>query len=1289
MTRLVAAVAAVAALAAPGAAQHLQFRHLRVDHGLPSSWVTAILRDRRGFMWIGTADGLSRYDAYKFRTFRHDRAERGTLPHNHVEQLYEDRRGTLWVVTAGGLSRYDPARERFETFLGAERAGSADAPRVTGALEDGRGAFWVGTSRGLFRLDRRTGAVRPVPLPPPPTPRGLPAAAPWVTALFEDRASRVWVGTRVGVYQLDAEGRAARVYAHDPANPRTLPDTLVWTLAEDAAGDLWVGTGYGGLGRIEPRTGRVTRHSHAPGDPHSVARGRVTVVRAAQPRGLWVGVENGGLDYFDPATGHFVHQRHDPNDVAGLSSNSVWSLYQDPGGALWVGTFSGGLDVSRANGAAIRHFRPVPGDSTSLSHASVPAFAEGRDGTVWVATDGGGLNRFDPRTGRSVRYRAQNTNLNSDAVLGVLEDRAGAVWVATWGGGVSRLDPARRRFTAYTTATSNIPDNNVYELLEDRHGRLWVGTANGVVARLAPDGRTFDRRHPVAPPGLAASSALVLRELRDGTFAVGLRDGGLTLLDPATGAQRHHVAPPAGAPGAGAGLASNHVRAVLEGPAGELWVGTDDGLDRLDRATGRFTHFGEADGLPGTAVQGIVPDAGGRLWLSTNRGVCRFDPGARVARCYTGADGLQGSEFLMRSALRTRDGAVYFGGNNGFNAIRPDRLAENTRRPPVVLTELSVFNRPVAPGEPGAPLRRAIGETGELTLARAQNVVTFEFAALDFTAPGKNEYAYRLDGFDEDWQHVGHRRTASYTNLAPGRYTFRVKASNNDGVWNDAGTSLRLVVRPAWWQTWWFRLAALLLGAAGVYRLWRFQGQRRLEIALSRRALTDPLTGLANRDLFHDRVGHALAQFARAAGGPPGGAAGRPAVLFLDLDDFKRVNDSLGHHAGDALLRGVAARLLNATRGCDTVARFGGDEFAVLLERARDEADARVVADRITASLREPVRVSGPRAAGGDPAAAEAEARVGVSVGVAFAEPGMSADELLRNADAAMYQAKGNGKGHHAVFDPALVAAASERLALGIDLTHALARGELALAYQPVVDLATGAVTGAEALLRWRHPARGAVSPAQFIPLAEESGLIVELGRWVLEEACRAAAAWPPGADGPAPGVAVNVSGRQLLRADFPAHVAAALAASGLAPGRLTLEITETVLMRDTEAGLTVLRTLKALGVRLAIDDFGTGYSSLRYLQQFPVDVLKIDKSFVDGVARPGHDAALARTIVALGRTLGLRTVAEGVEHETQRERLAAMGCESGQGYLFARPADDAALRALLAARTGAVLAPA
>jgi diguanylate cyclase (GGDEF)-like protein/PAS domain S-box-containing protein len=442
-----------------------------------------------------------------------------------------------------------------------------------------------------------------------------------------------------------------------------------------------------------------------------------------------------------------------------------------------------------------------------------------------------------------------------------------------------------------------------------------------------------------------------------------------------------------------------------------------------------------------------------------------------------------------------------------------------------------------------------------------------------------------------------------------------------------------------------------------------------LQERLAHLAFHDSLTGLANRALFRDRVQHALARSSRS-----GHLASEVAVVFLDLDDFKTINDSLGHAMGDALLQAVAARLQQCVRAADTVARFGGDEFAVLLDQPDADGPA-IAARRILDALALPLPVRGK------------ELHVAASLGVAVAAPGEGPDELIRNADAAMYFAKKRGKRTFELFAPSMHEAALERLVMEADLREALTHGQFHLMYQPIVDIRTRGIIGFEALIRWQHPVRGLVSPAQFIPVAEETGQIVGIGRWVLAEACRQAAEWRrllatqagarPVGGTPLIGdpesesalISVNVSARQFGTGDrLLADVRSALEAAGLPPRCLQLEITETAMMQDSAAALAVMLKLNQLGVRIAIDDFGTGYSSLSYLEKFPVHVLKIDKGFVDDLGSGSGESSLARAIVRIARTLGMRVVAEGVETAVQAQRLLEMGCRSAQGYLFSRP---------------------
>jgi diguanylate cyclase (GGDEF)-like protein/PAS domain S-box-containing protein len=422
-----------------------------------------------------------------------------------------------------------------------------------------------------------------------------------------------------------------------------------------------------------------------------------------------------------------------------------------------------------------------------------------------------------------------------------------------------------------------------------------------------------------------------------------------------------------------------------------------------------------------------------------------------------------------------------------------------------------------------------------------------------------------------------------------------------------------------------------------------------IEDAIRERAVHDPLTGLPNRVLFVDRLEHALARLGRQS-------SALCAILFLDLDHFKLVNDSLGHHVGDELLTAAAPRLKQALRSSDTVARFGGDEFGILLEDIASERDAIETAERIAAIFARPFVLSG------------SEHFVTTSIGIALARGGEHADELIRDADAAMYRAKDRGRARYEVFDEGMRGRAIERLRVENDLRRALERGELRLEYQPVVSLRNFSIVGVEALVRWRHPERGEIPPSEFIPIAEENGLIEPIGRWVLERACRQAAQWYPLRPDAAPlTMSVNLSAVQVTRRSLPDVVASVLRTTGLDPACLSLEITETVMVRDAEGLGEVLKALKALGVRLVLDDFGTGYSSLSYLTRLPLDVLKVDRSFVDGLGSEPRDTAITETIIAMSRALSLDVVAEGVETAGHVRELSRLGCGLAQGFHFSR----------------------
>jgi diguanylate cyclase (GGDEF)-like protein/PAS domain S-box-containing protein len=430
--------------------------------------------------------------------------------------------------------------------------------------------------------------------------------------------------------------------------------------------------------------------------------------------------------------------------------------------------------------------------------------------------------------------------------------------------------------------------------------------------------------------------------------------------------------------------------------------------------------------------------------------------------------------------------------------------------------------------------------------------------------------------------------------------------------------------------------------------------RKTLEDELERRASHDPLTGLPNRPAFVDRLGQALRRTRRRKNG-----RNKVGVLFMDLDGFKTINDSLGHEAGDRFLVTVAERLKNRLRPEDVLARFGGDEFAVLLEDAANVTEAIRVAQRIAEGLQEPLAVNSHQVS------------VSTSVGIALGSANTNDDPegMLRKADAAMYQAKEQGPGRYAVFDPAMQARAQERLELEAELSQALERGEFLLYYQPEVSLHDGSIVGFEALLRWQHPQRGLLKPQAFMPLAEETDLIVPIGRWVLEEACGQAKRWEEERPcAPPATIEVNLSSRQLVRRGLTRTIEEALTRADIEAHRLALDITETTLIKTSEDNAQALDALKKMGIRLHLDDFGTGYSSLSYLKRFPVDRVNVDKSFVKGLAENATDTALVRMIIDLCHTLGVEVLAEGVETSEQAALLRDMGCDLGQGYYFARP---------------------
>jgi len=823
-----------------------RFFHLTTADGLSHNIVYAIAQDHQGLLWFGTQDGLDRYDGYTFTVFRHLRSNPQSLVHNTIQSLTVDRVGVLWVGTAGGLDRYDRDTGHFVHYPEIFES-------VTIIYEDREGTLWVGTAgSGLFRYDRQNDRFTPFGGEDEPGGEGKPR--PYIgdniLALYQDRDGTLWVGTEYGgLWGIPVGAGLAPALGGREGRPYSLPHDRVSAIVQDRAGTLWVGTGalhepgVGGLAALDPATGQFTPYHQG------LAHKHITAILEDRTDTFWVGTEN-GLAILEHATGRFTVYHHDPLDSYSLVNDRVYALYEDRAGILWIAT-DGGVSryVHEKNRFAL--YRHNPQDPNSLGAPRVGAILVTTKDTkdaeenlcvpscpswLWVGLHAGGLDRIDPATGTVTHYRHDPDDphsLSHDHVTALYQDRSGAIWVGT-STGLDRLDPRsegkggeskpRPYFTHYVHDPNDphsIGPGAVKVIYEDRSGALWIGTEEpGTLSRMDPASGTFTvyRYDPANPDRFPKTYGIrAILEDQAGNLWLGTYSG-LVRFSPQSGAftqYRHDPQDPHS-------LSNDFVWAIYEAPDGTLWVGTQGGLNRLDPGRGEsegkprpyFTIYTIEDGLPNDGTATILSDEAGSLWLGTmGGGLSRFDPRTETFRNYDTSDGLQGMHFIPGAAYRSSDGELFFGGANGLNRFYPVNVQDNHHAPPIVLTAFHKFDRVMDFG-------RDLSDIREISLSYKDNFFSFEFAALDYADPVKNQYAYILEGFDRDWVYCGSRRYAAYTNVPPGTYTFRVKGSNNDGIWNEEGLAVRIVITPPFWATWWFRglVTAVALGiVSGIY----------------------------------------------------------------------------------------------------------------------------------------------------------------------------------------------------------------------------------------------------------------------------------------------------------------------------------------------------------------------------------------------------------------------------------------------------------------------------------------
>lgn len=826
---VLAAAAGLEAAPPMPAVRPMHFEHLTMREGLSHNTVMSILQDSEGFVWFGTESGLNRYDGYSIRLYRRERGNTRALASDFIWVVAEDSRGDLWLATSGGgVARWSRDADEFRQFRhDPEQPDSIASDNIRTLLVSRDGPIWVGTERnGLDVLDPVTGKARHY-RHRDGDPHSLPSDG--VFALYADRAGRIWIGTERGLSRY-------RRTTDDFANYGTLLEEVaggeprVRAIQEDHTGALWIGTYGAGLIRFDPETGRAVSFRHRPDVPDSLSSDHVRAVLEDRARRLWIGTDK-GLDLLDRATGRFVHYRHSPDQPQSLRDSDIMSLWQDRAGVLWVGTRWGGVSRWSPDSWLLGHYR-----SAAVGGPAVNAFADDGNGKVWVGTIAG-LVEIDRRTGRERRYGRDgpgNLRLADERVMALLVDRNGVLWIGTMTGGLQRFDPQSgelRSFRSVPDDPATLPANGIMALYEARDGTLWAGTYGGGIARIDPaSGRVtrypYDRKDAT---GLSSPYASAVVEDTRGNLWIGTVGGGLNLLERRTG-RFHHYRRNDRDPTA---LSDNAIYALHVDRRGTLWIGTGGGgLDRMigtsDEPQAVRFESQSADGRLPQVIYGIQSDVDGRLWLSTNDGLARLDPQTGEVKRFHEPHGLQGEDFNFNAHHRGRDGTLFFGGKNGFNAFYPEEI--NTEHPPprVVLTSVMKLNQALALRDMPRPDR-------PLVLSHRDRLVTFEFAALDFTAPDRNRYAYRLEGFDSDWMDAGPARRATYTNLPAGRYVFRVRAASADGTWSQQGIAIPVHVAAAPWNTPVARTAYVVVALLILGYCWRlYRTRRERELRYSR-----------------------------------------------------------------------------------------------------------------------------------------------------------------------------------------------------------------------------------------------------------------------------------------------------------------------------------------------------------------------------------------------------------------------------------------------------------------------
>ena len=910
----------------------IKFERVSYEEGFNQNTVICILQDIRGFMWFGTTDGLIRYDGYNFRVYKHIPGDTNSLNINYVLSMCEDNTGTLWVGTvapgvdmsAGGLNRFNRETEKFTLYQhNPDKPNTLSDNTVLCIYEDSAENLWVGTLiGGLNKFDRNTGKFICYKHDPD-NPNTLSGDA--VSSICEDESGALWIGTdNSGINRLYRENDVFIRYKPNPDDPSNLSDNHDCFLFSDRAGDIWVGTD-GELNKYNPHEDKFMQFKTSLDDDSSYWDG-ITSILEDKSGELWIGANN-GLMKFDREKRNITTYKNEPDNINSLSRNYIMSICEDVSGTIWIGTWAGGLNKIDRMRNKFSHYLPEPEDLTIFNNKVNAIYEEGPD-ALWIGTPNG-LYLIDRKKDKRIHFQKEENNPNSlsdNNVYSITKDRTGTLWIGTENG-LNKYDADKKLFFSFLhdpDDSSSLSYSTIIAIYEDVSGNLWVGTWGGL-NKFNRERGCFTRynHNPSIPASISSDKITAIFEDSYGNLWISTYGGGLNKYIRSENKFEVYRNDPENP----TSINGDWVVSVCEDISGGLWIGTTNGLNRFDRESETFISYDEGDGLPNRVVHYILSDKKGNLWITTSRGLSKFNPNTEIFRNYDARDGFKCIRVWGGPGFESDNGEMFFGGDNGLCFFHPDSIRDNPFIPPIVLTDFQLFNKSVPIGG-DSPLKKSITYAKELKLTYNESVFSFEFAALNYTLPEKNQYAYMMEGFDEDWNYIGNRRTATYTNLSAGKYTFRVKGSNNDGIWNEEGTSIDIIITPPPWKTWWaYSIYAILLISASIMTIMVLR--RRHKENLAKAEIHAELSAARKLQTSLIPTGsHELGKFQLVGKFIPASAVGGDYFDFRLLDDGRLIV-MMGDVSGHGLPAGILVSMAKASMV--TMSRRKGSDFSETL----------------------------------------------------------------------------------------------------------------------------------------------------------------------------------------------------------------------------------------------------------------------------------------------------------------------------------------------------------------------